>query len=331
MGRRVLFGILFGIAVYLAIVLWIDLDDLRQAAQGIALWPIPAAMGLSFGNYLLRFVKWERYRKLLGVELSLGTSFLIYLSGFSMGVTPGKMGEVLKSWMIRKVTGMRIHQSAPIVIAERLTDLLGYLILMAVGGLVSHPELAWVFWTTLAVCVAIVFCCGSESVARWTIAGLARLPYGERIAPRAEGAFLSSRILLAPREILPPTFISVLSWGLECTGFWLIANAFVPEPVSFLFAVFAYATGALVGALVLIAPGGLGVTEWSLGALLRAEYQAIAGLSLDLARSKAAGAVLLTRAATLWFGVLVGGLALLVFQKRYGEIDFGEAGGGSSV
>jgi uncharacterized protein (TIRG00374 family) len=63
----------------------------------------------------------------------------------------------------------------------------------------------------------------------------------------------------------------------------------------------------LAGAL-LLTPGGLGVAEGG-----------IAGLShvlLDLPRSEAAVATLVIRFATLWFGVIVGLVALAVVGRR---------------
>ena len=38
--------------------------------------------------------------RLLDIHLETGTSFLIYLSGMTLSVTPGKMGEVFKSWRV---------------------------------------------------------------------------------------------------------------------------------------------------------------------------------------------------------------------------------------
>lgn len=321
MGRRLLLGVLFGVVLYAGILLWADQEDLTLSLSSIPWWTVPAAMALSFANYLIRFWKWEYYRGLLAIRVPRGTSLVIYLSGLSMGVTPGKMGEVLKSWMLRKVSGVRIHESAPIVVAERITDLLGYLILVAIGGLATQPELQWAFWATLLVCVAAIALVGSRRVARWTTAVLLRLPVVHRLAPRVERSFETTRVLLAPRRVLWPTAISVVSWGCECAGFWILADAFLPGSISPLFAVFAYATSAVIGALAIVLPGGLGATEWSLGTLLRRRYEDVGGVTLDLARSKAVGVVLLARLATLWFGVFVGLVAVAIFQRRHGKVE----------
>ncbi len=325
--RRVLVGVLFGVVVYAGILLYTDRTALLEALADFPLRLIPIACGLSLLNYLLRFLKWERYRSLLGIQIPRGTSLCIYLAGLSMGVTPGKLGEILKSWLLRRVQDVPIHRSAPIVMAERVTDLLGYLILMAIGGLASYPEYQWIFWSTLALCGAGIALVGSPAFAFFVASRIAHTPWVWRFKDKIRGAFESSRILLSPREVVLPTLISTVSWGLECTGFWLIASAFVDGGVPFLFAVFAYAFGAVAGALALFVPGGLGVTEASVGTLLRREYQATLAAGgaveplLEVARSKAAGAVLLIRLCTLWFGLAVGLIALAWFQKRYGRIE----------
>jgi uncharacterized protein (TIRG00374 family) len=322
MGRRVLFGVLLGVAVYAGILFWVDLDDFRAALAGFSPTLVLAACGLSFANYVIRFAKWQRYLKLLRIELSLRTSFLIYLAGFSMGVTPGKMGEVFKSWMIRRVTGTPIHKSAPIVVAERVTDLLGYLILVAVGGIATVPEYQWVFWTTLLFCAVGIALAGSHGFSELVSRAVARTPYLWRYKAKVRGSFESTRVLLSPREIWWPTAISVVSWGCECTGFWLIADGLTEADFPFLYAVFAYAFSAVAGAVAIVFPGGLVITEGSLGTLTRRKIMEIApSMGMADARSLAAGATLIARACTLWFGVAVGVVATMIFQRRYGEID----------
>lgn len=322
MGRRLIIGVLFGILVYAGMVVWLDAGAILEAMRGFSWWTFPAACSLAFGNYLLRFLKWERYRNLLGIELERKTSFLIYLAGFSMGVTPGKMGEVFKSWLIKRVNGTPIHKSAPIVIAERLTDLFGFLILVAIGGLFSHPEYTPIFGATLVLCLVLVLLCGSPRAAHFTIHLVAKLPKGERLAPKLDGAFESARVLLAPREVIGPTLLSTVSWGLECLAFLLIARGLAPAGVEISLAdgVFAYSISAIAGAVLIIFPGGIGPTEGLLGSLTRQAYEP--GLlylgkeaALTAARTKAAGAVLLTRFATLWFGVAVGLVATAIFRR----------------
>ncbi|KXK03206.1 MAG: hypothetical protein UZ04_CHB001001606 [Chlorobi bacterium OLB4] len=53
-----------------------------------------------------------------------------------MSVTPGKLGEILKSYLIKEETGTPVSKSAPIILAERLTDFISMILLCLVGAFV---------------------------------------------------------------------------------------------------------------------------------------------------------------------------------------------------
>lgn len=319
MGRRLLLGVVFGALVYALLAIWADIGAVRATLATFPLLLLPVAMALSFANYAVRFVRWERYRRLLAIDLDRRTSFLIFLSGMALTVTPGKMGEAFKAWLVRRVNGTPVHKSAPIVVAERFTDLLGFLILIAIGGLATQPEYAWIFWATLGVCALALWLVSSRRATDVALVLLARTPLVRRWAHKFEGALASARVLLAPREILAPTAIATLGWSLECTAFWLIARALEPGAIPFLFAVYTFALSAVAGAVLILFPGGLGVTEASMGALLRRRY-VLAGVGAEAARAKAVSATLLIRLCTLWFAVAVGLVATFLFTRRFGDI-----------
>lgn len=315
-GSKLMLGVVFGLVVYIAYVLWADVGKIKEALIGFPWALLIVACALSFTNYAIRFARWQRYLKLLDIRVPAGTSFNIYLAGLALTVTPGKMGETFKSWLLKRIDGTSIRKSAPIIVAERFTDLLGFLILIAISGIATEPKYAWVFWATLGLCGALLVLAASRKVEQLLIVILGKLPVLNRLAPRLEGAFESTRILLAPRELLFPTVISALGWSLECLGFWLIASALTTSEISFLTTTYAYALSAVAGAVLIIFPGGLGVTEASMGALLTRAYRT-GGVSLELASAKAASATILIRACTLWFAVGVGLIATAIFNRKH--------------
>ncbi len=316
---RLFIGIFLGLLVYAGMVLWADAGAIGAALADFPFILVPAAMGLSFLNYVVRFARWERYRGLLGIRMGRRTSFLIYLAGLSLTVTPGKMGEAFKSFLIRRVDGTPVHVSAPIVVAERFTDLLALLALVGIGGLATVPENAWIFWSTLGLCGVLltVFC--SERLAGLACDLLERTPlpgqFAPRLAQRARGAFQSARVLLTPRELIVPTIVATFGWSLECFGFWLIANALAGGELPLLFAIYAFALSAVAGAVLILFPGGLGVTEGTLSGLLDARYRLL-GVAPEAARAKAASATILIRLCTLWFAVGIGLAALALFSRE---------------
>jgi len=316
--RNVGIGALLALVLYAGFAVWADFGGVKRSLATFPLQLLPIAMGLSFANYLVRFLRWERYRKLLAIELDLATSFTIHLAGLALTVSPGKMGEAFKSWLVRRVAGTPIAVSAPIVVAERFTDLLAFLVLIAIGGIATAPESAWVFWATFGMSGVLAAFATSQRLQRFALGLAAKLPVVARFTPKIEEALVSTRVLLAPRQLCVPTLLATIGWGLECTAFWLVASAFVEGGVPYLFAVYTFALSAVAGAVLILFPGGLGVTEASMGGLLRARYLA-SGLASDVASASAVSATLLIRLCTLWFAVGVGVIATLIFKRRYGS------------
>lgn len=305
---KITLGVLFGLACYAAFgALTGGLDETLTAIKGVPLSLVAAACGLSFVNYLVRFPRWERYRSLVGVELSRGNSLLIYLAGLSLTVTPGKVGEAFKSILIRQHEGTPIHKTAPIVLAERVTDLLGFLVLILGFSLAGGLKLDWIFWTAASACLVICVAVVSPAIGRELVKLSRMLPGGGWLAPRLEGALTSTQTLLAPRELSGATLLAALGWGLECLACWLLARHFAPE-IPLALCGHAFAVAAVAGAVVIFTPGGLGVTEASLYALLLAALGA-EGLSESAGATAAATVVLLARLCTLWFAVGVGVIA----------------------
>ena len=104
--RRALLGVVLGALIYLVAVLYVDIAAMRSALADFRWSAVGLALLLSSVNYLLRFWKWELCLGWLGIRepgpgnapgLTRGRSLLIYIAGLSMSVTPGKVGEVLRS------------------------------------------------------------------------------------------------------------------------------------------------------------------------------------------------------------------------------------------
>jgi uncharacterized protein (TIRG00374 family) len=101
--------------------------------------------------------------------------------------------------------------------------------------------------------------------------------------------------------------LSVVSWFFECVAFWAVVHGFSGASVNLQAATFIYASMTVAGALSFL-PGGLGITE--AGMLLM-----LGELGHGAGRGVAAAATFVTRLCTLWFAVVVGLIALVVFAR----------------
>ena len=92
--------------IFLAALVFVGLmgyGDFRDVGQRIANFPVSyllAALSLAALNYLLRFFRWVYYLKVLKIDVPLQTSLLVFLSGLALSLTPGKVGELVKSYLL---------------------------------------------------------------------------------------------------------------------------------------------------------------------------------------------------------------------------------------
>ncbi|TXD39200.1 flippase-like domain-containing protein [Lujinxingia vulgaris] len=304
---RLMWAVVLAVLLYGGFALWADLDQLIPALQQVPIKVVILACALSAVNYGFRFLRWQLYLQRLSIDVPWRPSLQIFLAGLVMSISPGKVGEVLKSALLRRSFGVPVARSAPVVFAERLTDLLG---LFAIGalGVLTFEFGAGVFVGALAAVLALIGALQSQTLINALLTGVGRIPRLARLQAPLRQAYSSTRTLLSPTLLGATTLLSALSWSLEGLAFWCILDALGASELTLYKALFVYAISTLLGALSFL-PGGLGLTEGSMvGALML--------LGLFTANAPALAATYLIRLATLWFGVGVGALSLLSYERR---------------
>jgi uncharacterized protein (TIRG00374 family) len=292
-----------------SIAMFGDVRQLAARLDGFA-WPaFAAALGLALANYAIRFVRWTLYLRLRSpsVTVPLGSSALVFGAGLSLSITPAKLGELVKSYLLRELHDIPATRTAPIVVAERVTDLIA-LLLLAVAGVAAYGIGATATIAAAALVTAGLVLLAWPRPTRALLDLVTRPALLRRFRGPLHDMYGGLAALCRPRTLAAATALAVPAWGCECVGFALIVNAFPGAHVSLGLAVVIYAATTIAGALSFL-PGGLGVTEGAMAMwLMRGAAQ--------VDRSTAVDATLLTRLATLWFAVALGLVCLAVARRR---------------
>jgi glycosyltransferase 2 family protein len=304
---RVALGVAAGVAVYVGFTIWADAGRVGAALRGFSWGMAALACLLAACNYLVRFARWQYYLRVLGLRVAAGDSLLVFLAGFSLTVTPGKLGEAVKAFLLKATHGYPVSRTAPIVIAERVTDLLALLLLALVGVFQFDVDRRFLVAGAVVV-LGGVLVVSVDPLAEAALAVAARLPGVRRFAPKLRAMHVTTAALLHPKPLVLATAISTVSWFFECLAFWAVVGGFPGAVLSLRAATFIYAAMTIAGALSFL-PGGLGVTEAGMLALL-------VKFGTGLGRPEAAAATFVTRAATLWFAVALGLPALVLYSRR---------------
>ncbi len=299
MFQALLPGVLLGFVVLLGLALLGDLQHVSSTILEFKAQYFAIALGFTLLNYALRFLKWHIYLKQIGVHrLNLLTSLRIFLAGFPLAVTPGKVGEVLKGvWLMRK-TAVPVGRGVSVVLAERLSDGLAVFILSMIG-ILAFPEY-WVgFALILAGLLGVMILSQIRPASLWVLDQIERVPFLKRFSQNIREFYEGSFTLFQPGIALLAVGLGLISWLGEGIGFYFILIGLGMEPSAHLLhtAIFILAFSTIIGAVSAL-PGGLGAAEISIAGLLT--------LTLHTPPEISSTATVLIRLATLWFGVALG-------------------------
>ena len=290
---------------YLAASLWGGWDDVAAATAQIGVSGIVVALALSLLNYALRFTRWQMYLAAMGHRLPWPEHVRVYLAGFALTTTPGKVGEAMRSVFLRP-WGVGSAESLAALVSERLSDLMAIMLLTLVG-LLSYPARQDVVLVGAAVVALALLVLSQGSVIR----SLHQRSQNANCAVwrwlhHLTDILLKARRCHGMRLALTATALSMVAWGAEALAFYWVLGRLSAD-VPFVFAMFVYALSMLAGSLSLM-PGGLGGTEAVMVSLL---------VWKGMLMPDAVATTVVIRLATLWFAVALGLLALM----RSGEAE----------
>lgn len=303
--RKIIFSLILAVLVFFFLGIYADFGNLIEAFAKFKIIYIVPILTLASFNYVIRFLRWHYYVNVLNLKVEVETSAIIFFTGLAMSITPGKLGELLKCLLLKEKKGVKISTSAPIVISERYTDLIAVLLLLAMGAIFYSVGRIVLLLGLLIVFFLFFLFTSSHFLVERIGNFLSRFSVGLYLVQGTKESVKGFRKLLVGRKLILGTLLGVLAWFCECIAFYLVFIGFGWQKLSLFPATFIYALSTLAGALSML-PGGLGVTEGSMTALL---------VAFQLKPSISAAATLIIRACTLWFAVIVGLFSYLFHRK----------------
>jgi uncharacterized protein (TIRG00374 family) len=270
---------------------------------------VPVLLALSLLNYAMRGSRWLLFSRALRLTVPFASNILYYVSGFAMTTTPGKMGEIVRLYLLNRFHGCPYDRTAALLIADRLSDGLATTIVVALTIAAFAKLPAGAAGAIVFAGALVVVCLWPGLLLHALHAAFARLNRWPRVFVRARRAIRGLQILAHPRIFAAALVMGAIGWTSEGLSFYVLLHALgvALAPAA---CVFIFAFAMLVGAASIL-PGGLGSTEATMIGLL-----SLRGVPFETA-VVATGVV---RVTTLWFAVSLGLLALPVALSGAGRV-----------
>lgn len=299
--NKVLLGIIIAIAIYAIFLLVSDFNTIFDKISDFQVSYLPIILVLVSSGWCVLFLRWTILLKNNAISIPHNQSFLIYIASFSMSATPGQLGELIKSQLLKNKFDIPITKTAPLVIIERLSDLTGAIIVSIIGFWLLNINI-YVPIIASVVLVLIFLLLKSKKMFNRAINLIKKMKFVSKIADPISESFDTIQLSLNKKTLTLCTILSICYWLIVGIGAFFVLKAVGIDTLEPIKVVSIYSSSLIIGAASFI-PGGVGVAEGSIAGLLSLN-------GIDISVAIALG--ILIRIFTLWYAVLVGFIALKI-------------------
>jgi len=293
--------IIIGIIVFYALmIIFSDITLLIKHFQNFELSFIFLILPLAFCSFFIRGLRWNMLLQSIDISIPLKQSILIYFAGMGLGVTPGRMGEIVKSHILKKDFSKPISKTGPIILVERYYDLVGVILISTIGiWFVNIDKIIIIFALILAISILVLS--QRKKIVESVLKKTTKIPFVKKYTKNIIQSYETIQILLRPKIFAKGIVFSISAWGIELLAVYLTFQGFGID-LNFSLIALIFIMSIIMGAISFV-PGGIGVTEGGMIGFL---------LLYGIDYTTASASVLAVRLFTLWFSVIIGIIALKI-------------------
>jgi len=287
------------VGLYAAFFIASDIRIIYDKISNFKLEFLPIIILLVVSGWFVLFTRWHLLLKNSKIFIPKKDSMLIFFSGFALAIIPGKVGELIKSQLLKTKFGIPRSRTVPIVMLEQLYTVIGLVFLSFFG--VWYFELgAYVigFFTALLIFVFILI--SSKKVFNILIAILRKRKFTSRFAEPLASSYDTIKKSTRGPITFYASALTTIFWLIESVVVYFVLLSFGIGDIEFLRIIPTYATSLMLGFLSFL-PMGLGVVEGSL-----ASFFSLQGIEVSLSLT----VVVIIRLFTRWCGVGLGFVTL---------------------
>ena len=297
--KKIIPIIVIVIIVYAIFLFLADIDKITDKIINFKPEFILIIIPLTILSWIIIYLRWNILLKTIKVEIPHSINFQIFLASGALGITPGKVGELFKSQILKDKFNIPRTKTAPLFIVEKFLDSIGALI-VTLFGIWFFPEIGYLAIFGLFILLLVFKILTSKKLFDKALILFCKFKYFQKYFEPLSSSHEILNDTLYNKNMLLLSLLSIAYWIVIGAAAFFVVQGFGISTIELLNMISIYSSSIILGALSFI-PGGIGVAEGSLIGLFSLQ-------SIDF--SEAIVIVVLIRLFTLWFSTIVGFIAL---------------------
>ena len=271
---------------------------------------LPLILFLVSASWIPLIIKWHFLLKNSEVDIPLTKSIAVFFSGVAFEITPGQIGALIKSQILKTSYNIPRTKTVPIVIVEKVYDLIGAILASVIGIIILGMEI-YLIAIAISVLAFIFFFMYHKPASELFFNRITKLKFFSKHIENISGFYEIVQKSTNVRAATICILLALAYWFMASAAAYYTLISFDVNILDYLKVLAIYSTSTLLGAISFI-PAGIGITEGSIAGLFT-----LNGIDVSTALILA----VMIRIFTLWYSVSVGFIALkftggLSFRKN---------------
>ena len=113
------------VGIYAIFLFTSDFGIVLEKISNFKINYLPLILFFVSASWIPLIIKWHFLLKNCQIEIPLAKSVAVFLSGMAFDITPGQIGALMKSQILKTSSNIPRTKTAPIVLVEKVYDLIG--------------------------------------------------------------------------------------------------------------------------------------------------------------------------------------------------------------
>ena len=310
LDNRLILILVAVVGIYAIFLFVSDYNIISEKISNFKINYLPLILFFVSASWIPLIIKWHFLLKNSEVDVPLTKSIAVFFSGVAFEITPGQIGALIKSQILKTSYNIPRTKTVPIVIVEKVYDLIGAILASVIGIIILGMEI-YLIAIAISVLAFIFFFMYHKPASELFFNRITKLKFFSKHIENISGFYEIVQKSTNVRAATICILLALAYWFMVSAAAYYTLISFDVNILDYLKVLAIYSTSTLLGAISFI-PAGIGITEGSIAGLFT-----LNGIDVSTALILA----VMIRIFTLWYSVSVGFIALkftsgLSFRKN---------------
>ena len=299
LDNRLILVLVAVVGIYAIFLFLSDFSIISEKISNFKINYLPVIILFASVSWIPLIIKWHLLLKNCEIDIPLKKSITVWFAGVAFEITPGHIGALMKSQILKTSSNIPRTKTVPIIIVEKVYELIGAILASVIGIIILGMEF-YLIIIAISGLVVIFFFMYHKPASELFFNRITKLKfftkYVENLSEFYEIVKKSTNVKTATICIL----LALTYWFMVSAAAYYTLIAFDVNILDYLKVLAIYTTSSLLGAISFI-PGGIGITEGSITGLFT-----LNGIDVSTALILS----VMIRVFTLWYSVGIGFISL---------------------